>query len=124
MLHEAVEEIEKAPEPASAIAQDPELVADFIVESREHIQAIEQNLLALEQDASSTEPLHALFRAFHTIKGIAGNSIFMDGDNYTIQNSTLDGRDPGNGNAIRGALAIGFGADERASGVPCQTERL
>jgi ELWxxDGT repeat protein/parallel beta-helix repeat protein len=54
-----------------------------------------------------------------TIKGIAGNSISVDGDNYTILNSTLDGRDPGNGNAIRGALAIGFGGDKKLLGVAC-----
>ncbi|MEI9973611.1 MAG: Hpt domain-containing protein [Ignavibacteriota bacterium] len=40
--------------------------------SREHLQAIEQNLLAVEQNPESTEPIHAIFRAFHTIKGIAG----------------------------------------------------
>jgi hypothetical protein len=54
-----------------------------------------------------------------TIKGIAGKSIFVDGDNSTIRNSTLDGRDPSNGNAIRGTLAIGFGADNRVSGAAC-----
>jgi two-component system chemotaxis sensor kinase CheA len=53
-------------------------VADFVVESREHIQSIEQNLLALEQDTSLTEPIHALFRAFHTIKGIAGFLEFQE----------------------------------------------
>ena len=54
-----------------------------------------------------------------TIRGIASNSIFVDGDNYTIRNSALDGRDPSSGNAIRGVLAIGFGADQRVSGVVC-----
>lgn len=54
------------------IAQDPELIADFIVESREHLRAIEQNVLAVEQDRSQMDPVHAMFRAFHTIKGIAG----------------------------------------------------
>ena len=76
-LQEALEARESAaevrPEPAAAsIAQDAELIADFIVEAREHLQAIEQNLLAVEQNPESTEPIHAIFRAFHTIKGIAG----------------------------------------------------
>ena len=61
-----------APAPAASIAQDPELVADFVMESREHLQSIEQNVLALEQDPSRMDPLHAMFRAFHTIKGLAG----------------------------------------------------
>jgi two-component system chemotaxis sensor kinase CheA len=76
-LQEALEARQSAaavrPEPAaSALSQDPELIADFIVEAREHLQAIEQNLLAVEQNTDSTEPIHAIFRAFHTIKGIAG----------------------------------------------------
>jgi hypothetical protein len=55
-----------------------------------------------------------------TIKGIDGNSIFVDGNNYTIQNSTLDGRDPNAGNAIRGMQAIRFGADQKQpGGVEC-----
>ena len=77
-LQEAMEarqsaaEVRPEPAAASSIAQDAELIADFIVEAREHLQAIEQNLLAVEQNADSTEPIHAIFRAFHTIKGIAG----------------------------------------------------
>jgi photosystem II stability/assembly factor-like uncharacterized protein len=51
-----------------------------------------------------------------TIKGIAGSSILVDGDNATIQNSTLDGRD---GSAIRGLRAIGFGADQKQGGAAC-----
>jgi two-component system, chemotaxis family, sensor kinase CheA len=76
-LQEALEArqsaVEVRPQPTqSVIAQDPELIADFVVEAREHLQAIEQNLLAVEQNSDSTEPIHAIFRAFHTIKGIAG----------------------------------------------------
>jgi len=70
-----------SPEPASpppprtesaALADDPELVADFIMEAREHLQAIERNVLAIEQDPGCTDAIHATFRAFHTIKGLAG----------------------------------------------------
>ncbi len=57
---------------ASALAQDPELVSDFILESREHLATIEVQLLALEQNPSELEPLHSVFRGFHTIKGLAG----------------------------------------------------
>lgn len=57
---------------ASALAQDPELVADFIIESREHLRTIEKQVLAVEQDRGQMDPIHAMFRAFHTIKGIAG----------------------------------------------------
>ena len=60
------------PDAPNPIAQDPELVADFIVESREHLRTIEQHVLAVEQDRGQMDPIHAMFRAFHTIKGIAG----------------------------------------------------
>ena len=55
-----------------SIADDPELLGDFILESREHLNGIEQNVLTLEQDAANSEAIHASFRAFHTIKGLAG----------------------------------------------------
>jgi two-component system chemotaxis sensor kinase CheA len=53
-------------------AEDPELLSDFVLESREHIAAIEQQVLILEQDPSNAESLHSAFRGFHTIKGLAG----------------------------------------------------
>src|SRR5579863_5656174 len=60
--------------PAAPVSlnQDPELVGDFILESREHLSAIEAQLLALEQDPQNTEPINTIFRGFHTIKGLAG----------------------------------------------------
>jgi len=64
---------EAAPDPAAySLAQDPELLADFVLESREHLSAIESRSLALEQDPGNAEALHSIFRAFHTIKGLAG----------------------------------------------------
>jgi len=55
-----------------SLAQDLELVSDFIVEAREHLGNVESQLLAIEQDPSGTGPLQSLFRSFHTIKGLAG----------------------------------------------------
>ena len=71
LLHAAVAQ-SGTTAPSPALAQDPELIADFVMESREHLRAIEQNVLALEQDRQQMDPIHAMFRAFHTIKGIAG----------------------------------------------------
>jgi two-component system, chemotaxis family, sensor kinase CheA len=62
---------------ANPLASDPELINDFIVESREHLTAIELQLLTLDQDPSNSEAIHAIFRGFHTIKGMAG---FLDLD--------------------------------------------
>ena len=64
---------EAAPDPAAySLAQDPELLSDFVLESREHLSAIETHSLALEHDPGNAEALHSIFRAFHTIKGLAG----------------------------------------------------
>jgi len=43
----------------------------FLAESKEHLQACNQLLLAWERDPSSGEPVAGLFRAVHTIKGMA-----------------------------------------------------
>ncbi|MBL8217683.1 MAG: chemotaxis protein CheA [Bryobacterales bacterium] len=62
----------RAPAPINPIAQDPELIGDFIMESREHLASIETHLLTLEQNPTDAEAVHAAFRGFHTIKGLAG----------------------------------------------------
>jgi two-component system chemotaxis sensor kinase CheA len=61
-----------APGPAPSLAQDPELLGDFVLESREHLAAIESQLLTLESDPRAAEALNSVFRGFHTIKGLAG----------------------------------------------------
>jgi two-component system, chemotaxis family, sensor kinase CheA len=72
-LQEALEADNQAPaSPERAIAQDPELLSDFALESREHLAAIESQVLILERDPANVEALHATFRGFHTIKGLAG----------------------------------------------------
>ena len=58
-----------------SLSEDAELVADFLVEAREHLSKIEGQMLELERDPSDMEVIHAVFRAFHTIKGVAG---FLD----------------------------------------------
>ena len=59
----------------NAIAQDPELIGDFVNEAGEHLATIEAQILILERDPAAHDPLHAAFRGFHTIKGLAG---FLD----------------------------------------------
>jgi two-component system chemotaxis sensor kinase CheA len=67
------QEPRSAPPAAPApLNQDPELVGDFIMESREHLSGIEAQLLALEQDPRNAEAINTIFRGFHTIKGLAG----------------------------------------------------
>ncbi len=52
--------------------EDPELVANFLEEAREHLEGIEANLVYLEQHPKELEAINAIFRPFHTIKGVAG----------------------------------------------------
>jgi two-component system chemotaxis sensor kinase CheA len=66
--------ISPAAEPAS-LAADEDLIREFITESGEHLVNIEGQMLILERnagDGESIETLNAVFRAFHTIKGLAG----------------------------------------------------
>jgi two-component system chemotaxis sensor kinase CheA len=80
VLQEGVASLQKAldaptqpsPEQATSLSLDPELLSDFVVESREHLVNIEAQLLTLEREPSDIEALNAVFRGFHTIKGLAG----------------------------------------------------
>ncbi|OPZ20104.1 MAG: Chemotaxis protein CheA [candidate division BRC1 bacterium ADurb.BinA364] len=60
------------PEQSFAFEGDPSLIGDFVTESAEHLEAAELQLLSLETDSENQEALNAVFRAFHTIKGVAG----------------------------------------------------
>lgn len=51
---------------------DVPLILDFIAESGEHIESAEAGLLELENKPDDNEVLNQIFRAFHTIKGMAG----------------------------------------------------
>ena len=54
------------------LAEDADLLREFITESREHLDNIEQGVLVLENSPSDAEVLNTIFRAFHTFKGGAG----------------------------------------------------
>jgi two-component system, chemotaxis family, sensor kinase CheA len=54
------------------VANDGELLREFLNESREHLDNIEQGVLVLENNPSDAETLNTIFRAFHTFKGGAG----------------------------------------------------
>jgi two-component system, chemotaxis family, sensor kinase CheA len=54
------------------LEQDGEFLTQFISESEEHLQNIEQGVLALENNPGDAETLNLIFRAFHTFKGNSG----------------------------------------------------
>jgi two-component system, chemotaxis family, sensor kinase CheA len=53
-------------------AEDLLLVADFINEAGTHIEAAEAALLDLGSDPTNQDLINAIFRSFHTMKGVAG----------------------------------------------------
>jgi two-component system chemotaxis sensor kinase CheA len=75
------EPVEQQPEQQPAVAEsapltgDLELTAEFIAEAREHLDSADQCLLTIESQPDDLETINALFRAYHTIKGVAG---FLD----------------------------------------------
>jgi two-component system chemotaxis sensor kinase CheA len=58
--------------PDRAFEGDASLLADFINESRDHLHTAETKLLELETDPASADRIDNVFRAWHTIKGVAG----------------------------------------------------
>ena len=58
--------------PVIDITQDKELLTGFISESMEHLEQIEVDILSLEQSPEDKDCINAIFRPFHTIKGVSG----------------------------------------------------
>jgi len=57
---------------AELAEDDIEILHDFHEESTESLADIEEKILALEEDPTDMETIHALFRTFHSMKGSAG----------------------------------------------------
>ena len=53
-------------------AQDDSLVQDFLVESEELLQGMDQDMVTLESTPNDADLLNRIFRALHTIKGTSG----------------------------------------------------
>jgi len=51
---------------------DNELIEIFVQESKEHLDALEPEILALETAASDSEGVNTIFRGVHSIKGSSG----------------------------------------------------
>jgi two-component system, chemotaxis family, sensor kinase CheA len=67
-----------APVPAFSLLPpevDRTLLEEFLEEAGDHLGGAEESLLALEVDPDDMEAVNVVFRAFHTIKGVAG---FLD----------------------------------------------
>jgi len=55
-----------------AIDLNDEILQDFLVEAREILDLLSEQLIELEQSPQDEELLNAIFRGFHTVKGGAG----------------------------------------------------
>lgn len=52
-----------------------EIISEFLVEAREHVDRLDTDLVELEKDGGNSETIARVFRSVHTIKGTAG---FLD----------------------------------------------
>ena len=52
-----------------AIDPNDEILQDFLVEAGELLEALNEQLIDLEQNPDDRNLLNAVFRSFHTIKG-------------------------------------------------------
>ena len=52
--------------------QDPAMIQEFLVESEEPLQRMDQDMVTLESTPKDAELLNRIFRAIHTIKGTSG----------------------------------------------------
>ena len=48
-----------------------EIVREFLVESYENLDQLEQDMVSLESEPGSKELLSSIFRTIHTIKGLS-----------------------------------------------------
>jgi chemotaxis protein histidine kinase CheA len=48
------------------------VVQEFLIESHENLDQLDQDLVALEKDPRNSDRLASIFRTIHTIKGTAG----------------------------------------------------
>jgi two-component system chemotaxis sensor kinase CheA len=57
---------------ANEFSQDDSLVQEFLVESEELLQRMDEDMVTLESTPNDAELLNRIFRAIHTIKGTSG----------------------------------------------------
>lgn len=62
---------------------DSEIIKEFLVESYENLDRLDQDLIALEKDPANREMLASVFRTIHTIKGTSGFLAFNQLESLT-----------------------------------------
>ncbi len=68
-----------APSPPMRLSDDDaDLHVEFVSEGFEHVESVEVELLALERGDATDDSINAIFRGFHTIKGVAAHLELAD----------------------------------------------
>lgn len=57
---------------AMDIKEDSEIFLEYLSESYDHLEESESNILTIEENTHDLEPINAIFRSIHSIKGSAG----------------------------------------------------
>lgn len=86
---ETVENVDAPPDSTQPEDIDQGIVEEFIIEATEHLEASDNNLLLIEKNSSDKDVINAVFRAFHTIKGVAGFLSLNDIRNLSHEAETL-----------------------------------
>src|SRR5438132_12110692 len=60
------------PDSVMVSADDIPVIKEFLPEARGSLEAAETQLVKLEETTHDADAVDAIFRAFHTIKGVAG----------------------------------------------------
>jgi two-component system chemotaxis sensor kinase CheA len=55
----------------SIFQENGAMIPDFCAEATEHLETIDRHLLILDADPGNAESLNAIYRGFHTIKGVS-----------------------------------------------------
>ncbi len=69
---EEIEKEEIKPSEEDLSQEDLEILTGFVMESLENLETVEVSLIDLEQDPQDLDSINAIFRSFHTIKGVSG----------------------------------------------------
>ncbi|MFZ5441116.1 MAG: chemotaxis protein CheA [Myxococcota bacterium] len=95
----------RKPRQVSRDAETLELVRDFLQESGDGLTLADEVLLSVESSGAAPEKVHALFRVFHTIKGVAGflelsEIVSLAHATESLMNEVRDGRCTFEGDAV------------------------
>ena len=63
---------EKTSDAESLTEEDREILNGFVMESLENLEAVEVSLIDLEMNPDDIDSINAIFRSFHTVKGVSG----------------------------------------------------